>query len=86
MIELKKACQNILSRYPGKYIHAVNEFESVYAFILLNEGEKIEECTGILPFTVMDKQTEQITENLIGFEDVLQGEYKQYTRKELEGL
>lgn len=86
MIDLKTACQNILSKYPNKYIHVVNEFDNVYGFILLNKEEKINECTGIFKITAMDKQTGQIMDDLLGFEAIFEGDYKQYTQKELERI
>lgn len=86
MISLKEACRTILSVNPDKYIHVANEYKDVYAFILMNKGENVNESTGILLMSTVDKKTGQITDNLFGFEDVFQGDFKQYTREELERL
>ena len=86
MINLKEACQIISSKYPGEYIHVVNEFETVFGFILLKKGENISEITGILPVSTVNKKTGEVTDNLWGYEDVFQGDYKQYTQSDLERL
>ena len=86
MISLKDACQKILSRHPDEYIHVVNEYETVYAFILLNKGEKSEDCTGIFFASTVDKQTGEIEDDRLLIEDIFSGDFKQYTRKDLEGL
>ena len=86
MIGLKEACQIILSKHPGQYIHIANEYKDVYAFILMNEGERVTETTGILFMSTVDKTTGNVVDNLLGHEAVFKGDFKQYTRKDIEGL
>lgn len=86
MISLKDACQKVLSEHPGKYIHVVNEFDDVYAFILMNNGEQVTGTTGILVPTTVYKETGEMTDELLGYEDVFQGEYKQYKQEKLRDL
>ena len=90
MITLKDACKKVLSEHPGQYIHVVNEFEEAYAFVLLNEGEDIRGVTGILIPTTVYKETGEMTDDLLFYEkfyeDVLQGNYKQYKQEELRNL
>ena len=86
MIGLKEACNKILSNHPGEYIHVVNEFETVYAFVLLNEGETIDTIDCLITFSTVDKRTGEISDGLLGYEDVFQSEYRQYTREDLRGL
>ena len=86
MITLKEACQTILSTHPNKYIHVVNEYEKVYAFVLMNKGELVNESTGLLFFTTVDKETGLITDRVWGIDDTVQGDYKQYTQEDLENL
>lgn len=86
MISLKDACKKVLSEHPGKYIHVVNEYDEVYAFILMNDGEQVTETTGILVPTTVYKETGEMTDDLWLYEDVFQGDYKQYTRQDIERL
>ena len=86
MIKLKEAYQNMLSKYPDKYVHVVNEYESVYEFLLVNKGEEVTENTCFMFTTDMDKQTGVITDGLLGMGDKDLNNYKQYTQKELERL
>ena len=86
MINLKEACQIILSKHPGKGIHVVNEWENVFEFILLNKEEIGSKPSGILPISTVNKKTGEVTDNLWGYEDVFQGDYKHYTHSDLERL
>lgn len=86
MIGLKEACEKILSNHPGEYIHIVNEFETIYAFILLKDGYTIDTIDCLLMVSIVDKRTGAITEGLLGHEEVFQGDYRQYTREDLRGL
>lgn len=86
MISLKEACQKILSRHPGEYIHVVNEYSDGYEFILLNEGEEMTNAVGLILCSTVNKHTGEIQNNLLAHEVSYEGEYKQYTRNEIEGL
>ena len=86
MINLKEACRLVLSKHPGEYIHVVNEYENAYEFILLNKDEEPDEFISILCATVINKQTGQIKDSLLGMDPTCQGRYKQYAKEELEGM
>lgn len=86
MITIKDAYQKILSKHPDEYVHVANEYESVYGFILLHKRELATDTLGLLMFSTVDKHTGNITDDLLLGEGGLNGPYKQYTQKDLEGL
>lgn len=86
MITLKDACQKVLSKHPDEYIHAVNEYEQAYEFVLLNKGEQMTETIGFLFTTIVNKKTGNITEGQLLGEYGFGETFKHYTREELERL
>lgn len=86
MIGLKEACQKILTYHPGEYIHVVNEYSDGYEFILLNKGEEMTDAVGLILCSTLDKHTGEIQNNILAHEVLFKGQYKQYTRNDIEGL
>lgn len=86
MIEIKEAYCKVLKKHPNEFVHVVNEFKDNYAFLLLNKGEIVGPATFFCDYTVVNKETGNITEEVPMFEDIFQGDFKQYTREELERL
>lgn len=86
MINLKEACKLILSKEPDKYIYVVNEYKDVYEFILLNKGEDAASATFLINTTVVNKHTGVIEDGLLGIGEAVQGDFKHYTKEELEGM
>lgn len=86
MVSLKQAYQNVLNKHPDEYVHCVNEFEGCYAFILLNKGEVAEGVTFFCEYTVVNKESGKMFEHVWIVDDMVQGDYKQYTKSDLERL
>lgn len=84
MVSLIDACKIVISQFPNKYIHVVNEHETVYAFVLIDKGVKMTGQYGIVLFTIVSKASGAVEEGYLGIEDELQGDYKQYTAEDLE--
>lgn len=91
MVTLKEACKEVTSKHPKEYIAIVSELENVYAFTLLNKGEKIENCTFLPWLTIVDKMDGTVTDGILISEEpvaneIIRGDYKKYTTQDLEKL
>lgn len=84
MIGLKEAYEKIKQTHPNEYVHHVNEFPEYYRFILVPNGQKMEDLMwGLYGGTQVDKDTGKMTENtVLGLEAPIH----QYVREELEKL
>ena len=80
MTNLKEACQKVLPKHPNEYIHVVNEYEQAYEFVLLNKGEQMTPTTGLLFAPIVNKETGDITEDLILGEYGPGKTFKQYNQ------
>ena len=86
MVDLKQACDKVLSVHPGEYIHVVNEYEDAYQFILLNEGEEMTGATFVFNTPGVIKSTGILIDDACDMDDIFKGDYKQYTRSDIERL
>lgn len=82
MITANKAYQIVTTNHPNEYVHAMNEHESYYSFILLNKGEKIENVTFIFWVTIIDKRTGSMKK--VGM-DELDDDYKRIDISNFKG-
>lgn len=85
MITLKEACKKILEARPNQYIHCVNEYEETFAFVMVPNGYTRDDLGGTLCADAVDKKNGHVRETWFG-DELFQGDYKQYTAKDLEGL
>ena len=67
MISLKEACIKVLDSHPGQYVHVVNEFQHVYAFVLLDDGTTFRDYSIICGFTTVNKQTGEMEDDVAPF-------------------
>lgn len=86
MVSLKEAYQKVIYAHPDEYVHCINEFKDCFAFILLNKGEDAKGVTFFSEYTVVKKESGQILEHIFIIDDMVQGEYKQYTKSDLDTL
>ena len=85
MITLKEACQKMLAARPGEYIYLVNEFKESFEFIMVPDGMKRTDMGGTLCSDAVDKKDGKVRDTWAG-DELFQGDYKQYTMEDLEGL
>lgn len=86
MFGLKEACQKVLTKHPGEYIHIVNEFNDSYQFVLLNNGEDANSVSCIYWSPAIIKSNGELIDDAYFGHPIFQGEYTQYTRTEIENL
>lgn len=85
MITLKDACKKILAARPNQYIHCVNEFEKAFAFVMVPEGMTRLEMGGTFYADAVDKEDGAVRKTWMD-DELFQGNYKQYSRSEIERL
>ena len=71
MITLDEACASILSKYPSKYIHNINEYDEAYQFFMMNNNEVITDTTFFCTTPIVE-----IMEDVCIIDDIVQGDYK----------
>jgi hypothetical protein len=86
MITLKDAVELVLSKHPDQYIHGVNEYDDWYQFILLNKGETIGPMTFIFHTPAVNKRTGVLNNEATIMDDFTEGDYKQYSKEDIESL
>lgn len=86
MVTAKQAYEKVLKKHPHEYVHMMNEFAENYAFLLMNKGEVVGPATFFCEYTIVNKETGDVTEEVPAFDSAFQGNYKQYTMEDLEGL
>lgn len=85
MIGLMEACQRVLDKNPNKHIHCVNEFDDLYQFIMINDGESIEEVSFICDTPMISKKSGELKDGTI-LDSFKMGDYVQYTREQIESI
>lgn len=85
MTSLVDACRKVLAQNPNKYIHCVNEFDDVYQFIMLNNGENNEGVSIICDTPMIDKKSGVLKDGTM-LDAFKMGEYTQYSRDEIESI
>lgn len=86
MITLKDAAALVLSKHPDKYIHVVNEYDDWYQFVLLNNGETVGPMTFIFYTPAVNKHTGVLNDEATIMDDFTEGDYKQYTKEDIESF
>lgn len=79
MVTVDKAIKAILLKNPDKYIHVVNEYDTFYAFMLLDRGQSIDDIDIMYEATIVDKRTGEIKYNVPIIDEMFKGNYKRLT-------
>lgn len=86
MTTLQEAIAIVKKAHPNEYIHAVNEHRDVFQFILLDNGTKMDKYTFVWNTPLVSKQTGKLDDTAYLWDERCSGDYKQYSKDDLEGL
>lgn len=76
----------VLKKHENEYIHAVNEFDNAYQFVLLNNGEDPSTVSCVYWSPAVVKSTGELIDDAYFGHPIFQGEYIQHTRDEIESM
>ena len=86
MITLKNAISLVMRAHPDEEIQVVNEYNEAFQFILLPKGEEIGSMSFVYNTPGVDKVTGELLDGANMLSKCFIGNYRQYSKKDIESL